>query len=111
MSIMGSIYTNPSELGSDYWKERAETYLHDQELYQKDCDALRKQLHEELLKKAKAYSELGKVAIERDALQSKLDIAVDRLKMMRLDVMVEPSEFIQACIDTTLAEINGGVNE
>ena len=35
MSIMGSIYTNPSELGSDYWKERAETYLHDQELYRK----------------------------------------------------------------------------
>ena len=44
MSIMGSIYTNPSELGSDYWKERAETYLHDQELYQKECDTLRQQL-------------------------------------------------------------------
>jgi len=44
MSIMGSIYTNPSELGSDYWKERAETYLHDQELYRKECDTLRKQL-------------------------------------------------------------------
>ena len=43
MSIMGSIYTNPSELGSDYWKERAETYLHDQELYQKECDTIRKQ--------------------------------------------------------------------
>ena len=50
MSIMGSIYTNPSELGSDYWKERAETYLHDQELYRKECDTLRKQL--DILKQA-----------------------------------------------------------
>jgi len=91
MSIMGSIYTNPSELGSDYWKERAETYLHDQELYRKECDTLR----------------------------TKLDIAVDKITvtlihLKRFDNVSDYHyciDLAKITLDNALAEIEKGAIE
>jgi hypothetical protein len=62
------------------WKERAETYLFDQELYKKECDALRKQLAEAITEKdkwIKIYETESKLRrkdlIESDALRKLLE--------------------------------------